>query len=136
MKPHPLELRRRIVEVVDEQYNTIQEVAEIFGVSERYVYKLLKLCRDVGDLSPHPHAGGAKAKLDEPMLLRLAELVAEFPDATLNELRGLLRRRYRVKVSTNTVWRGLKKIDFTLKKRPDAPAKRISGSGRHFVKSN
>ncbi|QQS45134.1 MAG: transposase [Acidobacteriota bacterium] len=135
MKPYPLELRRRIIEVVDLQYNTIEEVAEIFDVSVRYVYKLLKLYRDVGDLSPQPHGGGAKAKMNEQMLMRLVALVAEFPDATLDELRKLLRRRYRVNVSTNTVWRALKKIDFTLKKRPDAPARRISESERHFVES-
>ena len=135
MKPYPLEMRRRIVEVVDHQYNTIEEVAEIFGVSVRYVYKLLKLSRDVGDLSPQPHSGGAKAKLDEQTLMRLVDLVSEFPDATLDELRKLLRRRYRVNVSTNTVWRGLKKIDFTLKKRPGAPARRISESAQHFVES-
>ena len=49
MKPYPLELRQRIVEAVDQQYNTIAEVAEIFGVTERYVYKLLKLRREVRD---------------------------------------------------------------------------------------
>jgi len=135
MKPYPLELRQRIVEAVDQQYNTVEEVAEIFGVTERYIYKLLKLRREVGDLSPQPPGGGAKAKLDEQMLLRLAELVAEFPDATLDELRELLRRRCRVEVSTNTVWRGLEKIAFPLKKRPGAPGKRINGSGRHFADS-
>lgn len=135
MKSYPIEFRQRIVEVVDQQYHTIEEVAEIFGVTERYIYKLLKLRQDLGDRSPRPPGGGTKAKLNDRMLLRLADLVAEFPAATLEELRELLRRRSRVKVSTNTVWRGLKKIDFTLKKRPDAPARRISQSGPHFAES-
>src|SRR5262249_17831288 len=43
--------------------------------------------------------------LDEPKLLQLAELVAEFPDATLEELRELLRRRCRLSISVNTVCR-------------------------------
>lgn len=55
-------------------------------------------------------------KLDEAKLLELAGLVAEFPDATLDELCELLRRRCRVSVSINMVWRGLQQIDFTLKK--------------------
>ena len=135
VKPYPIEFRQRIVEVVDQQYHTIEEVAEIFGVTERYIYKLLKLRQDLGDLAPRPPGGGTKAKLNDRMLLRLADLVAAFPDATLEELRELLRRRSRVKVSTNTVWRGLKKIDFTLKKRPAAPARRISKSGPHFAES-
>jgi len=116
MKPHPLELRQRIVAAVQQRYGTIEEIAEVFGVTERYVYKLLKLHRESGDLSPRPHGGGAEAKLDEERLLKLAELVAKKPDATLDELRQSLNRRRRHSVSVSTVWRGLKKIDFTLKK--------------------
>lgn len=70
MTPYPLELRQGIVEVVDQQTHTIEEIAALFGVSERYVYHLLKLHREVGDLIPLPHGGGAIAKLDEPQLLR------------------------------------------------------------------
>jgi DNA-binding NtrC family response regulator len=116
MTPYPLELRLRIVAAVDQQTHTIEEVARLFGVSERYVYQLLKMRRESGDLSRSPRGGGAVAKLDEPNLLKLAELVAEFPDATLEELRELLRRRCHLSVSVNTVWRGLQQIDFTLKK--------------------
>jgi transposase len=129
MKPHPLELRQRIVAAVDRQEHTIEEVAALFDVSERYVYQLLKLRRETGDLSPLPHGGGAELKLDEAKLLELAGLVAEFPDATLGELRELLRRRCRLSVSSNTVWRGLQQIDFTLKKSPAGRAKRARKSG-------
>jgi transposase len=118
MKPHPLELRQRIVAAVGRQEHTIEEVAALFEVSERYVYKLLQLHRETGDLSPLPHGGGAVLKLDEAKLLKLAEIVAQFPDATLGELSELLRRRCRLSVSINTVWRGLQQIDFTLKKSP------------------
>jgi len=128
MNPYPLELRQRIVAAVDQQSHTIEEIAALFGVSERYVYQLLKLRRETGDLSPLPHGGGAIAKLDEPKLLQLAELVAEFPDATLEELRELLRRRCRLSVSVNTVWRGLQRIDFTLKKSRAGRAKPVRKS--------
>lgn len=116
MKPHPIELRQRIAEAVDQREHTIEEVATIFHVSQRYVYQLLKLRRVTGDLSPLPHGGGAVAKMVERKLLELAALVGGFPDATLSELQALLRRRCRVKVSINTVWRALRQIDFTLKK--------------------
>jgi transposase-like protein len=51
MNPYPVELRQRIVAAVEQKSQTIEEIAEIFGVTERYVYKLLKLHREVGDLS-------------------------------------------------------------------------------------
>lgn len=125
MKPHPIELRQRIVAAVDQQEHTIEEVAALFCVSERYVYQLLKVRRERGDLAPLPHGGGAVAKLGEAELLKLAALVAEFPDATLNELRDLLRRRGRVRVCLNTVWRGLAQINFTRKKNLAAQEKRV-----------
>jgi len=136
MKPYPLELRQRIVEAVDQQTHTIEEIAALFNVSERYVYQLLKLRRETGDLAPLPHGGGAHVKLDEAKLLKLAELVAQFPDATLDELRELLRRRCRVSVCLNTVWRGLRQIDFTLKKSPAGRAKPARKSGPPSARSN
>jgi transposase len=136
MKPYPLELRQRIVDAVDQQRGTIAEIAEWFSVSERYVYQLLKLRRTRGGLAPRPHAGGAAAKLDEGKRLELAELTAEFPDATLDELRRLLRRRCRLQVSINTVWRALQRLDWTLKKRAAAPGKPLPSSAPPLAKSS
>jgi transposase len=58
-------------------------MAALFGVNERYVYQLLKLRRETGNLSPLPHGGGAPLKLVEAKLIDLAGLVAEFPKAHL-----------------------------------------------------
>jgi transposase len=55
MKPHPLAFLQHIVAAVDQQEHTIEEVAALFGVSEPYVYQLLKSRRETGDLSPLPH---------------------------------------------------------------------------------
>ena len=116
MKPYPIELRQRIVAAVTEQNNTIAKVADLFRVTERYVYQLLKLQRDTGDLAPRPHGGGAVAKLDETRLRHLSDLVSRKPDATLEELRQSVNARRRVSVSISTLWRGLRRIDITLKK--------------------
>lgn len=136
MKPYPLELRQRIVTAVDQQAQTIAEIADLFGVTERYVYQLLRLRRENGDLAPLPHGGGARAKLDETKLGTLAALVAEFPDATLEELRELVRRRCRVKVCVNTVWRALQQLKLTLKKSRAAPAKPARKSAPPLARNN
>ena len=136
MKPYPLELRQRIVEAVEQQHGTIAEIAELFNVTERYVYKLLNLHLVPGDLAPRPHGGGAPAKLDEKKLRTLAELIAETPDATLAQLRDGLCRRCRVSLCTNTVWRAVERLDLTLKKRGAAPAKLTRRSAPPSAKSN
>ena len=42
----------------------------------RYVYKLLALRRETGDLTTRPQGGGTAAELDKKRLLKLAENVA------------------------------------------------------------
>lgn len=128
MKPYPLELRQRIVDAVDQQLWTIEEIAEMFSITERYVYKLLALRREGGDLTPRPNKGGAVAKLDEQRLVKLAELVVAQPDATLKELCQRINRRDRRKVTISTICRGLQKINFTRKKRRSGPVKLIQRS--------
>jgi transposase len=116
MKTYPIELRQKIIDAVDQQLGTYEEIAEMFGVTEQYIYKLLRQRRETGSLAPLPRGGGAQAKLSEEHLLTLAELVARQPDATLEELRRQLRRETKVEASISTIWRGLERIEFTQKK--------------------
>jgi hypothetical protein len=90
-----------------------------------------------GGVNP-PHAASSRAArspCSPQCALTLAALVAEFPDATLEQFRELLRRRCRLEVSLNTVWRALRLIDFPLKKRHGAPARRARRSGRRSARS-
>lgn len=136
MKPYPLELRQRIVEAVDQQVGTIDEIADIFQVHSSYIYKLLGQRRDTGELAPRPHGGGAHAKLAVEERGVLVELVADQPDATLDELREGIRQKKRVRVSVSTVWRWLKDLALTRKKSPGGPVKRTRSSGRRLPKNS
>lgn len=124
MKPSPLELRQRIVEAVDQQLDTIDEIAGIFNVHSSYVSKLLRQRRETKDLAPLPHGGGGQPKLEAAERLVLGELVAEHPDATLSELRDVLPKKKRLGVSVSTIWRWLDELALTRKKSPDGRAKR------------
>ena len=130
MKPCPLELRERIVGAVDQQTHTIAELAELFQVTERYIYKLLKLRRDTGDLTPLPHCGGSDPLFDDAKLLQLAHFVATYPDATLQELQTLVRRHSRLKVCLTTSWSALRKLDLTVKKNAPRLGSRRAGTRR------
>lgn len=133
MKPNPLELRERIVGAVDQRTHTIAELAELFQVTERYIYKLLKLRRDHGDLTPLPHGGGTTPILDAARLEQLSQFVAQSPDATLQELQTLVRRHCRVNVCLTTIWSALKKLDLTIKK--NAPRRRSQAGGTRCLSS-
>jgi transposase len=116
MKTYPVELRQKILDAVDQQLGTYKEIAEMFGIAERYIYKLLNQRRKTGSVAPLPRGGGAAAKLDEKHLLKLAELVVQQPDATLKELGQQLQQKTHQQVSVSTVWRGLAQLEITQKK--------------------
>jgi transposase len=56
---------------------------------------------------------GAKRRIDEPAL---AELLRSQPDATLVELQAGLEHKTGLRVSTQHLWRVVKRLGFRLKK--------------------
>ena len=52
-----------------------------------FVTRLLQRRRDAGTLAPKPHGGGPRPVLGFPEQVRLAMLIAEHPDAILNQLK-------------------------------------------------
>jgi transposase len=123
MAAYSLDLRKRIVDAVERGIATKREIAKMFGVHETFVHKLLRQKRERGDIAPLPHGGGHEAILKEEHLLILTELVAESPDATLEELREHIKKRTQVEASTPTIWRALKSLGFTRKKSRGATTK-------------
>ena len=123
MAAYSLDLRERIIGAVERQIGSKRKIAEVFGVHESFIYKLLRQKRDCGDIAPLPHGGGATAKLSEAQLRPLPALVAAPPDATLAERRAQLQKSARVAVSLSTLCRGLQALGLSRKKSPSAPPK-------------
>ena len=123
MKTYSLDLRQRIVDAVDSGIGTYQGIAELFGVHESFIYKLLRQRRELGHIAPLPHGGGAHRKLDDKALDFLTDLVKQVPDLTLEELRQQCRKLAKIKVSVSTIWYGLEKRNVTLKKSHGLPKK-------------
>ena len=128
MAAYSLDLRERIVEAVERQIGSKRKIAELFGVHESFIYKLLRQRRDRGDIAPLPHGGGAHAKLSGDQVRQLPDLVAAMPDATLDELRVQREKKARVAVSLSTIWRGLQALGLSRKKSPSLPPKRTPKS--------
>jgi transposase len=105
---YALDLRQRIVDAVDRSAGTKREIAALINIHESFIDKLLRQKRERGDSAPLPHGGGAAAKLTEERLATLYELVAQTPEAKLDELAQQCFRKTRVAVSESTVCRVLK----------------------------
>jgi transposase len=131
MRPSSTDLRERVAAAVDHQEGSLREIARRFRVSLSFIVRLFQRRRDADTIEPKPHGGGPPPALGPDDQKRLAELIREQPDATLEQL----KRRGGFTCSLKTLWRGLRQRGLTLKKkslhaserdRPDVQKKRRS----------
>jgi len=136
MAAYSLDLRQRILDAVERKDQTKREIAKLFGVHESFIYKLLRQKRQLKHIAPLPHGGGAAAKLTPDHGVKLSELVALSPDATLDELRQQLKKKTRLEVSTSTICRGLQALGLSRKKSRNSPPKPTPKRARRSASNN
>jgi len=114
-KPHPIELRARVVAFVDEGHGH-REAARHFRVSPKFVNDMIKLRRQTGSLAPKRQGNlGHVGKLRGFEGWARARL-AERGDLTLDELRLELERVHGVKVHRASVGYWLHRLGLSHKK--------------------
>ena len=113
MGPYSKDLRERVAAAVDHGEGSQREIAQTFRVSLTFVFRLLRRRREVGTLEPKPHGGCPPPALAPDELQRLAGPIREEPDATLEQL----RQRGGFSCSLTTLWRALRRLGLTRKKK-------------------
>src|SRR3954454_15933844 len=113
MTPLSNDLRRRILDAIDNREGSRRKLAARFKVNVSTITRLLQLRRDTGSFEPRPHGGGVAPTLDRDGLERLRKLVEEAPDATLEAL----KQRLGVSGSRMIICRALQKLGLPLKKK-------------------
>jgi transposase len=129
MQAYSMDLRERVVADCDCGLGTTA-VAKKYRVSESWVRNLKRRRRETGEIGPRKQRTSHATKLDE-QLDRLRQLVEERPDATLLELRDQLG----VQVAPATIWRALRRLQLTFKKKSSMPASRTAQTFRPNVRS-
>jgi transposase len=109
----PNHLREHILAAVDNRQGSRRRLAARLRVDVWTSTQLLQLRRPTGSLDPRSHGGGTEPTLDHEGLGRLRTLVEETPNATLEQL----RQGQGVSGSIMIVWRSLKQIGITRKKK-------------------
>jgi transposase len=115
-----LDLRQRVLAACDLGEMTQVEVAQQFQVSRQWLVKLLCRRRETGSIAALPHGGGWIPKFSGQTLAELKALVAEDPDATLEEL----LERSGVEASIMAVHRALERLGCRRKKSRCGPPSR------------
>lgn len=111
MEAYSMDLRVRVMADVDSGMRT-KAVAKKYCVSANWVRKLKRFRRQTGSFAARIQRVSHATKLDSE-LPRLEEIVQQQPDATLKELRLALG----VQVGLATVWRALKRLQLSFKKK-------------------
>lgn len=121
-KPYSVDLRSRVLADYDAGERPVA-LAVRYRVSRSWVYRMAKQRRVVGHIEPLKGEMGRKPKLrNEPELRRI---VAESPDATLEEL----RQKLDICVSVSTLYRALHALKLTLKKSHSRRRAKTPGRG-------
>jgi transposase len=115
MRAYSLDLRRKIVEAV-QRGTTKSEVARFFGVSRSSVKRYVKMAVEVGSLAPSKPPG-SHPKIDKSSRRLLEMDLKERPAATLAQRCAYLLETIGLRVSVSTVWRWLKSMQWSCKKR-------------------
>ena len=127
MKTHPVEYRQRILALTDDGL-TSAEVAAVLGVSAAWVRSIKR--RHAAGLSLVPKSrANRRTSLAGREGDRIRARVAEHPGTTLEDL----RRDLNLGGSIANVWKAVRQLGLTLKKkrsaRPSAPAPMSPSSG-------
>jgi transposase len=121
-------LRDRVLAAIDRGMGAY-EAARLFQVSVSWIYKALARRRETGESTARPQVNHVPPKLlpyDEAIRRKLEEA----PDLTLAELRAWLLEREHVSISQRGMWKTLRRLDLTRKKRPNTPRSRTGRMSR------
>jgi transposase len=125
MRAIPISVRERIVQLYDRGKST-KELAEIFGFCIAAIRRVRQQYQDRGTLEPQTQTCGRRTLLTEKRKVRLLELLAERPDATLAELGAGLDRSF----GTSTIDLWLRQLGWTYKKNSVRQRTKPSRRGR------
>jgi len=111
------DIRERAIEAYRRGKGTQEEIAQHYGVTLRTFQRWMARYHLNGDTSPHPR-GHRKALFSGKRLNQLDQLVQEYPDATLEQLRDMSG----MECSIMAVQRALDRLGYSFKK--NAPRQR------------
>jgi len=123
-KAYSNDLRRKLLEAYDRGEGSLRKLADRFGVSSPWAWKISSQRRRTGQMERVEQRHGPRSRLTAEVATRLRSLLREQPDRTLAELQQELWKAERVRFSIQHLWRVLERMQLRLKKNRSTPRSR------------
>ena len=114
MKASSEDLRRKVVQAIEERGMSKSQAARLFGISLSSVKRYSRTARQGGSLKPRKSPGRPR-KADEKARVLLEKDVEERPSATIGQRRRFLEHITATTLSDSTVRRLMKRLGFSQK---------------------
>ena len=118
---HPVEIRRKAVQLCLEEGFPIRQVAREMGVGLSTLSKWVRVYREQGEagLEPHPRRSGShRSKVAPAVKTKVVELKRRHPRLGIQKISHFLRRALFLPVSRETVRRTLHEQQLLKKRKP------------------
>ena len=115
-KAYSDDLRRKLLQAHDRGDGSLRELAQRFGVSAPYAWKISSQRRRSGQMERVEQRHGPRSRMSPEVQAQLRGLLRRQPDLSLGELQGQLEQSAGVTVSCQHLWRVLQKMGLRLKK--------------------
>jgi transposase len=114
MNAYPIQLRQKVIKAVEQKVSSQKKIAEIFGVSARWIRMLVKQKQTTGSIAPLPRTQGRKPAFNRHHLQELDQLLIRRCDITLAEIQQHFSGR--IKCSHQAVANAIKRLGWGYKK--------------------
>lgn len=130
-RPYSDDLGRKLLEAHDLGKGTLAELADRFGVSLSWAWKISSARQRTGTTERKRYRPGPKVRVEREAVQRLLEAQ---PDLYLRELQTELKAATGIRVSTPHLWKIVGELGFRLKKSRSTPSsatrKRTASGGK------
>lgn len=133
-KAYADDLRRKLLQAHDRKQGSLRVLAERFGVSAGWAWKISAMRRRTGAMERPQQRHGPVSRVTPAIAGRLRSLVRGQPDVTLAELQQQLERDAGLHLSIGRLWLALqnmglrRKKSHSTRKNKSAPKSRRGGS--------
>src|ERR1035437_5697312 len=134
-KTYSNDLRRKLLEAYDRGEGSLRELAERFGVSSPYAWRISAQRKRTGQVERAEQRHGPESKVTPGVEQQLRNWVRQQPDLTLAEIQEHLWETARLPVSLARLWQVLRRLQLRLKKNRSMPRNvsvRQRPSGQRF----